>query len=131
MRDSQAPPQYSGFETAIVGMAGRFPGARNLDEFWHNLCHGVESITFFSDAELTSVGIDPDTIRAPQYVKARGIIADAESFDAAFFGFTPSEAELMDPQQRVFLECAWEALENAGYDAATYHGTIGVYAGSG
>ena len=129
MRDSQAPPQYSGFEIAIVGMAGRFPGARNLDEFWHNLCHGVESITFFTDAELTSVGIDPDTIRAPQYVKARGIIADAESFDAAFFGYTPREAELMDPQQRVFLECAWEALEHAGYDAATYHGALGVYAG--
>jgi acyl transferase domain-containing protein/thioesterase domain-containing protein len=116
---------------AIIGMAGRFPGANNIDEFWENLKNGVESITFFSDEELLSAGIEPTVFNQPNYVKAKGVLDDVAGFDAAFFGFTPKEAEITDPQQRLFLECAWEALENAGYDPKTYSGDIGVYGGIG
>jgi len=121
----------TGLEIAVVGMAGRFPGAKNVEEFWRNLRHGVESITFFTDEELKASGIDPASYGAPDYVKAAGIIEDIDKFDAAFFGYNPREAALMDPQHRLFLECAWEALENAGYDAERYEGAIGVYAGVG
>jgi acyl transferase domain-containing protein len=123
-------PDPNGFDIAIIGMAGRFPGARNLAEFWHNLRHGVESITYFSDAELAAAGVAPALLSDPRYVKAWGVLADVEWFDAAFFGFSPREAELMDPQRRLFLECAWEALEDAGYDAEQYRGSIGVYGGA-
>lgn len=114
-------------DIAIIGMSGRFPGARNIGKFWQNLRDGVESISFFSDQEL---GIDPAVLGDPNYVKARGVLDDIESFDASFFGFNPREADIMDPQQRLFLECAWEALENAGYDPEKYDGLIGVYAGA-
>ena len=113
---------------AIVGMAGRFPGAADVDELWRNLCDGVESTTFFTPEELDP-SIDNRLRKEPNYVRARGIINDADRFDAAFFGVNPREAEIMDPQQRVFLEVAWEALENAGYDPAAFNGLIGVYAG--
>lgn len=116
---------------AIVGMAGRFPGAKNVDEFWENLRDGVESISFFSEEELKSSGIDESVIRDPRYVKARAVLEDIELFDAAFFGFNPREAEITDPQHRFFLESAWEALESAGYNSETYEGSIGVYAGAG
>jgi acyl transferase domain-containing protein len=115
---------------AIIGMAGRFPGAKNIQEFWDNLKAGVESISFFSDEELAASGVDVAEVKDdPTYVRARGILPDADLFDAAFFGVYPKEAELMDPQGRVMLECAWQALEDAGYDPETYAGTIGVYAG--
>lgn len=128
MADAEALEHTQGI--AIVGMAGRFPGARSIDELWRNLREGVESISFFSDEELLASGLDPATVRLPGYVKAKGLLADSEWFDAAFFGFTPREADIMDPQHRLFFECAWEALEHAGYDAERYHGAIGVYAGS-
>ncbi|MDF5719756.1 MAG: SDR family oxidoreductase [Rhizonema sp. PD37] len=115
---------------AIIGMAGRFPGAKSTDEFWVNLCEGRESISFFTDEELLSEGVDPTLLHDPHYVKAGSGLLDIEMFDAPFFGFTPREAEVMDPQHRLFLECAWEALENAGYDPETYEDFIGVYAGS-
>ncbi|MHC5613932.1 MAG: type I polyketide synthase [Nostoc sp.] len=115
---------------AVIGMAGRFPGAKSTDEFWQNLSQGRESISFFTDEELLSEGVDPTLLRNPHYVKAGSGLSDIEMFDAQFFGFTPSEAEVMDPQHRLFLECAWEALENAGYDPETYEEFIGVYAGS-
>ncbi|MEH2238957.1 type I polyketide synthase [Nostoc sp.] len=115
---------------AVIGMAGRFPGAKSTDEFWQNLSQGRESISFFTDEELLSEGVDPTLLRNPHYVKAGSALSDIEMFDAQFFGFTPSEAEVMDPQHRLFLECAWEALENAGYDPETYEEFIGVYAGS-
>ncbi len=114
---------------AIIGLSGRFPGAKNIDEFWHNLKNGVESITFFSDQELLSSGLDPAVLADTNYVKAKGILDNVAEFDAAFFDFNPKEAEIIDPQQRLFLECAWEALENAGYDPKTYSGAIGVYGG--
>jgi len=101
-----------------------------VDAFWHNLCDGVDSITFFNDDELDA-SVDGELRANPDYVKARGIVADADKFDAAFFGFTPREAELMDPQQRVMLETGWHALENAGYDSSSYDGIVGVFAGMG
>lgn len=116
---------------AIIGMAGRFPGARNIDEFWQNLKDGVESIAFFTDEELVSAGIEPTVLSNPNYIKAKALLEDIELFDASFFGFNPREAAIMDPQQRIFLECAWEALEAAGYDPQTYAGRIGAYAGVG
>src|SRR4051794_16830458 len=100
-----------GTEIAIIGMAGRFPGARNLDQFWSNLRDGVESISFFSAQQLEQAGADPVLIHSPNYVKAAALIDEADRFDAAFFGYNPREAELMDPQHRVLLETAWEALE--------------------
>ena len=112
---------------AIVGMAGRFPKARNLDEFWRNLCDGVEAISFFSDDELADTAAVPRG--NPNYVRARAVLEDADLFDAAFFGMNPKEAELTDPQHRLFLECAWEALENANCDPHKFGGAIGVFAG--
>ncbi|MCL1472482.1 type I polyketide synthase [Argonema antarcticum] len=116
---------------AIIGMAGRFPGAKNVDEFWRNIRDGIESISFFSEEELKSLGIDESVLRDPRYVKAKAVLDDIELFDAAFFGFNPREAEITDPQHRFFLESAWEALENAGYNPETYAGPIGVYGGAG
>src|SRR5260221_3133443 len=113
---------------AIVGMAGRFPKAKNIDEFWRNLCDGVEVVSFFSDEELEAAGVDFPKSNF-SYVKARGVLEGAELFDATFFGVNPREAEIMDPQHRIFLECAWEALENAGCDPSKFDGAIGVFAG--
>jgi acyl transferase domain-containing protein/long-subunit acyl-CoA synthetase (AMP-forming)/acyl carrier protein len=115
---------------AIIGMAGRFPGAKSTDELWQNVCAGVESISFFSEAELKAAGVSPGVFNRPNYIRAKPVLADMDLFDAAFFGFNPREAEIMDPQHRVFLECAWGTLENAGYDADRYRGKIGVYAGA-
>ncbi|HSE18134.1 MAG TPA: SDR family NAD(P)-dependent oxidoreductase [Pyrinomonadaceae bacterium] len=118
----------SGIEIAVIGMAGRFPGAKNLDQFWQNLCEGVESIKFFTDEELLAKGVEARLLDDPNYVKAEAILDDIEMFDASFFDFTPREASLIDPQHRLFLEQAWEALENAGY-AAERNQRTGVYAG--
>jgi acyl transferase domain-containing protein/acyl carrier protein len=115
---------------AIIGMVGRFPGARDLDTFWRNICDGAESITTFKDEELQPFGFDAAAAKNPNYVKARGIVEDAELFDPAFFGYSGRDALLMDPQHRLFLESSWEALETAGYDPRTYKGLIGVYGGS-
>jgi amino acid adenylation domain-containing protein len=116
---------------AIIGMAGRFPGARNINELWENLKAGMESKTKFSNDELLSAGVPPSLINNPRYVKSRFVLDNAEYFDASFFGFTPRESEFTDPQHRLFLECAWEALESAGYDPETSNGSIGVFAGCG
>jgi acyl transferase domain-containing protein/acyl carrier protein len=116
---------------AVIGMTCRFPGAKNVSQFWQNLRAGVESISFFTDEELDHSSMDLDAISDPHYVRARGILDGIESFDALFFGFNPREAEIMDPQHRLYLECAWEALEDAGYDSKSYQGKIGVYSGVG
>src|ERR1044072_8978150 len=118
----------SGIEIAVIGMAGCYPGARNLDQFWENLCAGVESIKFFTDEELLAKGVEQETLDDPNYVKAEAVLDDIEMFDASFFVFTPREASLIDPQHSLFLEHAWEALENAGY-AADSNQRTGVYAG--
>src|SRR5450432_1156581 len=115
---------------ALIGMSGRFPGARNVLEFWQNIAHGVKSIRSFSDAELLEAGVDPALLTQPNYVKAGSPLADVDLFDASFFKFSPREAEIADPQQRVLLECAWEAIEDAGYNPETYQDLIGVFTGS-
>ncbi|MBA3947171.1 MAG: SDR family oxidoreductase [Herpetosiphonaceae bacterium] len=119
-----------GSEIAIIGMVGRFPGAPNLDVFWNNVRDGVESISFLSDEELLARGVKQELLADPHYVKAVSMPTDIEYFDAEFFGINHREAELTDPQQRLFLECAWEALEHAGYNPETYRGPIGVFGGA-
>ncbi|BFV59628.1 type I polyketide synthase [Kitasatospora sp. CMC57] len=116
---------------AIIGMAGRFPGAGDLTEFWANLRDGVESILPLSDEQLTAAGVAPEVFGRPDYVKAAPAFHGSELFDAEFFGYTAREAEVMDPQHRLFLETAWAALEDSGYDAARYDGSIGVFGGAG
>src|SRR5205085_3335814 len=99
--------------------------------YWQNLSDGVESIRFFSDEELADAGIDMAVLSDPAYVKANGVLEGIELFDATFFGISPREAEISDPQQRLFLECAWAALEDAAYDPQRYEGAIAVFAGAG
>jgi acyl transferase domain-containing protein/acyl carrier protein len=124
-------PDRTGLEVAIIGMAGRFPGARTVDQFWQNLRDGVESISFFTDQELEAAGISSTVLNDPNYIKAGGVLENIELFDASFFGYSPREAEIIDPQHRLFLECACEAIENAGYNSETYQGLVGIYAGVG
>ncbi len=116
---------------AIVGMAGRFPGAENPDEFWDNVKNGVESITQFTDEEMERERIDPIIWNDANYVKASGVLNEVDKFDADFFGFSPREAQITDPQHRLFLECAWDSLEHAGIDPERFDGAIGVYGGTG
>ena len=102
---------------AVIGMACRFPGASNLEEYWQNLVSGKEGLKFFTDEELAEFDPDYENLRKnPDYVKVRGILNDIDKFDAPFFGMTPKEAAGTDPQHRVWLETAWHALENAGCD---------------
>ncbi len=118
-------------DIAVVGMAGRFPGARTLDAYWRNLRNGIESIEIASDEQLLAAGVDPAQLADPNYVKATAALPDMPMFDAPLFGFGPREAAVMDPQHRHFLECAWEALEDAGHTAERFKGAIGVFGGSG
>ena len=118
-------------DIAIIGYAARFPGATNAEQFWVNLCHGVESIRNFSARELESVGVSKSILKDPDYVRAGAPLSHLDAFDAGFFGISPREAAIMDPQQRFFLESAWEALEHAGYAPGTFRGSTGVFAGSG
>lgn len=115
---------------AIVGMAGRFPKSADIEEYWENLVAGRELLTEFSEDEIVASGVPRDSLLESRR-RTRGVLDGAFDFDARFFGFTPREAEIMDPQQRVFLEVAWEALEDAGYDSERPPGPIGVWAGSG
>jgi len=117
------------YDVAVIGMAGRFPGAEDVERLWDNLRRGVEAVSFFSPAELAASGVEPALSSQPSYVPARGVVRDADLFDAAFFGFSPREARVLDPQQRLFLECSWEALENAACDPARAASAVGVYAG--
>ncbi|GAX45460.1 beta-ketoacyl synthase [Tolypothrix sp. NIES-4075] len=123
--------EFTNSEIAIISVAGRFPGAKDIAQFWQNLCDGVESISWLSDEELLNSGVSSDLINNPNYVKATAYLEDIELFDANFFGYSAKEAELIDPQQRLFLELAWQAVEKAGYDPQTYNGLIGVYGGVG
>ncbi|CAH8769907.1 non-ribosomal peptide synthetase/type I polyketide synthase [Paenibacillus dendritiformis] len=118
-----------GRDIAIVGMAGRFPGARNIAEFWSNLEQGQESISFFTDDELAEYGFDRDLLKRPEFVKAKGVLDEMEHFDPAFFGYTPDQAAIMDPQIRLLHQCAWHALEDAGCDPERHDGSIGLFAG--
>ena len=118
-------------DVAIIGMSGRFPGAVGVEGFWSNLCAGVESIGRFSREQILECGISPTLLDDPRFVNAGGYLDEIELFDPGFFGLTPREGETIDPQHRLFLECAWEGLENAGYDPFRGDERIGVYAGSG
>jgi acyl transferase domain-containing protein len=121
--------QHASTDVAIIGMSGRFPGARTLAEFWDNLRNGRESISRFTREEIVDAGVDPAVLSHAGYVNAGGVLEDIELFDAGLFGLSAREAEITDPQHRMFLECAWEALEDAGYDSTTYAGLIGVFGG--
>lgn len=123
--------EATGFEIAIIGMAGRFPGSRNINEFWQNLCDGKNLLTSFTKEELIDAGIPEELVEDPNYVRTRGIIEDVDKFDADLFGFFPKEVEMLDPQQRLFLECSWEAMEDAGYCPDDYNGLVGVFGGIG
>ncbi len=123
--------EISDTDVAVIGMAGHFPGASNVDEFWSNLRNGVESIRPLSDAELLACGQDPASLRDPRYVKRAAILDGYDLFDASFFGVSPKDAAIMDPQHRHLLECAWEALEHAGHVPSRFRGSIGVFAGCG
>lgn len=115
---------------AIIGMAGRFPGAATVDEFWDMIVAGREGLSRFDENELIEQGVASELVSHPDYVPAKGVLAEADRFDAGFFGISPREADLLDPQQRVFLECAWEALESAGHDPRAFPGRIGVFGGA-
>ena len=117
-------PELQG--VAIIGMAGRFPGANDIAQFWENLVHGVESITRLKDEELEA---EQELAQRPDYVKARPLLEGIEMFDAGFWGMYPKEAEQTDPQQRILMEVAWQALEDAGYDPHTYPRAIEIFAG--
>ena len=115
---------------AIIGMSCRVPSAADLDTFWSNIRDGVDSITRFEPAELEVGSVSAAEIESAGYVCARGLMADVDQFDAAFFGYLPRDAELMDPQQRIFLELCWQAMEHAGHDVQRLPGRTGVFAGS-
>ncbi|MCU1350643.1 MAG: beta-ketoacyl synthase, partial [Acidobacteria bacterium] len=123
-------PQHAQDGIAIIGMTGRFPGAPDVERFWRNLHDGRSGITFFSDEELLAEGVPRDLFEEPLYVRARGVIDDVAGFDAKFFGFSPREADITDPQQRIFLECCWEALEDAAYVPSTFPGRIALFGGA-
>jgi acyl transferase domain-containing protein/thioesterase domain-containing protein len=128
---TDAARSYKADDIAIIGMAGRFPGAPDVDTFWTNLRDGVESIRRLTDAELLSAGVSRRDLDDPDYVKASPVLDDVDKFDAAFFGFSPREAAVMDPAHRLFLEVAWQAVEHSGYTALPEEGPVGVFAGAG
>ncbi|MCY1044450.1 amino acid adenylation domain-containing protein [Corallococcus sp. bb12-1] len=129
-RERSARPEHPG-SIAIIGRAGRFPGAPDLEALWSLLVEGREGLSRFSREELLAAGEDPKLVEQPAYVRASGILEDAEFFDAGFFGYSTQDARLMDPQLRLFLECAWEALESAGYDPKRLSEKAGIFAGAG
>ncbi|HYR07007.1 MAG TPA: polyketide synthase, partial [Longimicrobium sp.] len=121
----------TGAEIAVVGMAVRVPGADDVPSFWRNLRDGVESISRFTRREMLDDGADPERVDHPDYVPASGVLRAADELDAGLFGLTPRDAQIMNPQHRVMLECAWAALEHAGCDPARVGRPVGVFAGSG
>jgi acyl transferase domain-containing protein/thioesterase domain-containing protein/acyl carrier protein len=129
--DATNLPEIAATDIAIVGRSLRVPGARTVAEFWRNLREGVESIRRFTDAELRAAGVDAALLNDPNYIKTGAPLDGVELFDAGFFGFSPREAAIMDPQHRHFLEAAWEAFEDAGHVPESFNGRIGVFAGSG
>lgn len=122
--------QETGLEIAVIGMSGRYPGADNLEQFWDNLLEGKNAFTHFSDEELRESGVSEDDIRKNNYIKVKPFLDKPFDFDAELFGYTAWEAEQMDPQIRLFHECVYHALEDAGYDPERYDGNIGVYSGA-
>ena len=129
-RNGKAVPAPARSEPiAIIGMRGRFPGASDLEQYWKNLSEGVESIAILTQQEMRAAGVPEQISRLPGYVNASPVLDGIDQFDAEFFGFSARDAALTDPQHRLFLETAWEALEDAGYDPAQVEGAIGVFGG--
>ncbi len=122
--------KYTGLEIAIIGMSGKFPGAENVNEFWQNIKSGKESVEFFTNEELMEAGESPEMINNESYVNAGSYVKNKEHFDAGFFDYIPDEAKLMDPQMRIFHECVWEALEDAGCDLKNNKDKVGLFAGA-
>ncbi|MCP4150771.1 MAG: type I polyketide synthase, partial [bacterium] len=120
----------TGLEVAVIGMAARFPGAGNVDEYWDNVRNGRETIRFYTDEEMEEAGVEAGLLKNPDYIKAAAELENIENFDAAFFGYSPAEAQIMDPQMRFLHEVAWDALEDAGYVPEDYEGLIGMYSGA-
>jgi natural product biosynthesis luciferase-like monooxygenase protein len=127
---SEPQPSRHGTEVAVIGLAGRFPGAPDVDAFWRILKDGREAITAYTEAEAAAAGVPAQVLARPDFVRAAALLDGADLFDPAFFGLTPREAEIMDPQHRLLLECAWHALEHAGYRPDGGTETIGVWAGA-
>lgn len=130
MSTGMSEPRYNGNEIAIIGAAGRFPGASDLAAYWQNIRAGVESIHHFNPEEWRTLNLPQEMLDDPNFVSAAAFLEHPEAFDASFFDMSHREAELTDPQHRVLLECAWTALEDAGYNGATYPGAVGVFAGA-
>jgi phthiocerol/phenolphthiocerol synthesis type-I polyketide synthase E len=128
--DRETNELVESLDVAIIGMSGRFPGANDIDQFWRNLRNGVESIRQFTNEELEAFGVSLARFGDPNFVKAGAILEGVDKFDAAFFGYSPREAEILDPQQRIFLECAWQAMEGAGYSSNAQPNLVGVFAGT-
>ena len=123
-----------GFESesiAIIGMAGRFPGARNVEEFYQNLAGGVESISPLTEEQLRTAGVSEKLLANPDYVRMAPLLADFDCFDETFFDISPAEAALLDPQHRLFLEVCWQAFEDGGYAGEAAGSRTGVFAGAG
>jgi polyketide synthase PksJ len=118
-------------DIAIIGMAGKFPEAEDIEEFWTNIKNGIESVHFFTDEELINKGVSQELINNPNYVKANCLISDIEYFDADFWGYSPREAEILDPQHRLFLDCAYHAFEHAGYNPDNIAYPVSIFAGTG
>src|ERR1700759_5120186 len=116
---------------AVIGMSRRFPGARNVATFWDNIREGRETIRVFTEQELLAAGERPELVRDASYVRACGYLDDIDHFDASFFGISPRDAAIFDPQHRLFLECAVEAFEDAGYVSGRVEGPVSVFAASG
>ena len=130
MSENQEPMDDYANAVAIIGMSGRFPDADDLATFWSNIRNGRDAVKPLSEAELLRSGADAAQLNDPQFVKLASELKGIELFDAEFFGITPREAQAMDPQHRLFMECVWQALEHAGYDPDAYRGAIGLYAGT-
>lgn len=118
-------------DIAVIGMDLKVPGADNTEKFWKNICEGKEALTYFTDEELLAAGVTEEELADENYKKCAFVLDDVKSFDAPFFGFTPKEATLMDPQQRMLLESAWKVMEKSGYTADEYDGSVGVFVGTG
>ena len=127
---STRPDKLTGLEIAVIGISARFPNAANMHQYWENLKNGNEGISFFSEEELVQEGYSPGIVENPAFVKAKGVMENIEYFDSLFFDYSSREAEIMDPQVRIFHEIAWEALEDAAYVPGTFKGLIGLYAGA-
>jgi 3-oxoacyl-(acyl-carrier-protein) synthase len=128
---ASAAPERQEHAIAIIGMAGRFPGAQSPRELWELLSEGREGLSHFTRESLLASDLPSELLRNPSFVPALGMLEAASCFDASFFGYSPQEAQLTDPQQRLFLESCWEALEDSGYDPRRYPGAIGVFGGAG